>query len=75
MRNLIQRRGDEMEREMILQALTDPAFRRSLEEGHADVDEDTRAYILDAVKGITTQVARAPDDLLCAYGPGPCGIC
>ncbi|KYK34940.1 MAG: hypothetical protein HXS48_13340 [Theionarchaea archaeon] len=64
-----------MERELILKALTDPAFRKSLEEGNADVDEDTRTYVLAAVKGINTQVALAPDELLCAYGPGPCGIC
>jgi hypothetical protein len=68
-------RGDKMERELILKALTDPAFRRSLEEGNAEVDEDTRTYVLAAVKGINTQVAKAPDELLCAYGPGPCGIC
>lgn len=64
-----------MERELIVKALTDPTFRKSLEEGNLDVDEDTRTYVLNAVKGINTQVALAPDELLCAYGPGPCGIC
>ncbi len=64
-----------MERELILKALTDPAFRRALEENDADVDEDTRNYVLAAVKSISTQVAKAPDELLCASGPGPCGIC
>ena len=64
-----------MEREIILKALTDPAFRKSLEDGNVEVDEDTRASVLAAVKGINTQVALAPDDLLCANGPGPCGIC
>lgn len=76
MRNSYKRkRGDTMERELILRALTDPAFRKELEEGTTDVDEHTRTSVLAAVQGITTQVARAPDELLCAYGPGPCGIC
>lgn len=60
---------------MILKALTDPAFRKSLEEGTLDVDENVKTYVLNAVKGINNQVAIAPDELLCAYGPGPCGIC
>ncbi|MGD2248166.1 MAG: hypothetical protein PVF58_07140 [Candidatus Methanofastidiosia archaeon] len=64
-----------MERELILKALTDPEFRKSLEDGTADITDTTRKYVLSAVNGINTQVAAAADELLCAYGPGPCGIC
>ena len=64
-----------MERELILKALTDPAFRRNLEENKANVDESTRTYVLAAVKGIDTQITAAADLLLCAHpppGPVPC---
>jgi hypothetical protein len=62
------------ERELILKALTDPEFRRTLETTK-DIDEHTRNTVLAAVKGIGIQVAAAADELLCAPGPGPCGIC
>ena len=64
-----------MERELILKALTDPAFRRGLEENTANVDESTRTYVLAVIKGIDTQITAAADLLLCAEpppGPIPC---
>ncbi len=62
------------ERELILKALTDPGFRRSLETDPR-MDERTRNIILGTISGINAQVAAAGDQILCAPGPGPCGIC
>lgn len=67
----------EKNREFILKALTDPKFRRALEEDPArtlgmreftDVNKQEVRLILAAVKGIETQIAAASDELLCAYG-------
>ena len=71
-------------RDFILKALIDPEFRKALEEnpGKAldmreltEINKREVRLILAAVKGINTQIAAAADELLCAYGPGPCGIC
>ena len=64
-----------MEKDIILKAVTDPEFRKALEENTVDIDEKTRKYVLGAVHGINTHVAKAGDELLCATEPGPCGIC
>ena len=67
----------EKNREFILKALTDPRFRKALEENPAralgmreftDVNKQEVRLILAAVKGIETQIAAASDELLCAYG-------
>jgi hypothetical protein len=69
------------QKELILKALTDPAFRKSL------TMEPERALnkklspekiteikmILAVVKGIEDQISHLADELLCANG-GPCGI-
>lgn len=71
-------------RDFILKALIDPEFRKALEEnpGRAlnireltEINKREVRLILAAVKGINTQIAAAADELLCAYGPGSCGIC
>ena len=67
----------EKNREFILKALTDPTFRKALEENPAralgmreftDVNKQEVRLILAAVKGIETQISAASDELLCAYG-------
>ena len=67
----------EKNREFILKALTDPRFRKALEENPAralgtreftEVNKQEVRLILAAVKGIETQIAAASDELLCAYG-------
>lgn len=73
----------EANRKLILKALIDPEFRRMLEEKPAaalnmrdftEVNKQEIRLILAAVKGISLQIAAAGDELLCASGPGPCGI-
>lgn len=73
----------EKNREFILKALIDPGFRKALKEDPAkalgmreftEVNKQEVRLILAAVKGIDTLIAVASDELLCAYGPKPCGI-
>ena len=64
-----------MERDLILKALTNPEFRRTLEENTADVDEYTRDQVLAAVKGINSLVAAAADLILCMPPPDTPAIC
>lgn len=70
-------------RKLILKALTDPEFRKALEENPAavlgvreftEVNKREVRLILAAVNGIAAQIAATADELLCAPGPGPCGI-
>ncbi|MGD2248219.1 MAG: hypothetical protein PVF58_07405 [Candidatus Methanofastidiosia archaeon] len=75
---------NEKNRELILKALVDPEFRKILEveplralelEEITEVNKQEVRLILAAVRGINIQITAAADELLCAYGPGPCGIC
>lgn len=68
---------------LIMRALTDPQFRKKLEEnptsalGVKRLSKDNEREIqsvLAIIKCISAQVAAAADELLCASGPGPCGI-
>lgn len=75
---------NEKNRKFILKALLDPDFREHLEsdpvraldlEEFTEINKQEVRLILAAVKGINAQIAAAADELLCAYGPGPCGVC
>ncbi len=68
--------------QLILRALTDPEFRKSLQSaphealGKARLTPESQkevAMILAVVKGIEAQISALADELLCANG-GPCGI-
>lgn len=68
-------------REIILKALTDPKFRKALEEDPAktlnmreftDVNKQEIRLVLAAVRGINTLISAAADQILCM--DGPCGI-
>lgn len=70
------------QKELILQALTDPKFRKLLQEnpkealGVKRLTSDMKKEIqlvLAAVKGINSQISALADELLCANGGG-CGI-
>lgn len=68
---------------LILQALTDPKFRKLLQENPkealgakrltADMKKEIQ-LVLAAVKGINSQISALADELLCANGGGGCGI-
>ncbi|MBI5026609.1 MAG: hypothetical protein HZC12_07790 [Nitrospirae bacterium] len=69
------------QKELILRALTDPAFRKLLMSDPAkalgkkitiEIRKEIK-MILAAVKGIEAQISALADELLCANG-GPCGI-
>ena len=69
-------------RELIYKALTDPKFRKQLQEEPAkaigvkeltvEKKKEIR-FVLAALKGIEVQIGSLADELLCANG-GPCGI-
>ena len=68
-------------RKLVVQALTDPKFRRQLKDNPAKalgkkklsaVQQKEVKLILAMVKGIDRQVANLADELLCANGG--CGI-
>jgi len=69
------------QKELILRALTDPAFRKllatdpkqALGKRITPAVEKEVSLILTMVKSIDTQIAGLADHLLCANG-GPCGI-
>ncbi len=69
-------------RDLILRALTDRTFRKSLEEnpGRAlglarmtDVNKREISLVLATVRGLESQIKSVGDELLCLTGP-PCGI-
>ena len=72
----------EINKELVIRALTDPKFREML---YREPQEPLRlreftarnreevARILEMVKGIESQIYTLADELLCAPG-GPCGI-
>lgn len=69
-------------KKMIYRALTDPPFRKQLQEdparalGVRELSKEKMkevAFVLAAVKGIEAQIASVADVLLCA-NDGPCGI-
>jgi hypothetical protein len=70
------------QKELILRALTDPKFRKSLSDNPrvtlglsrmSPANEKEVAMLLAAVKGIEAQISALADELLCAGGGG-CGI-
>jgi hypothetical protein len=71
-------------KEMILRALTDPAFRRQLVADPAAALGKKKALsavqlkevklVLAIVKNIDRQIGTIADELLCANGGGGCGI-
>lgn len=72
----------EKNREMIYKALTDPKFRKQLQEkpalaiGVKKLSEDQKKeirFVLATVKGIEVQIGALADELLCK-NDGPCGI-
>ena len=73
-------RKKQQNRELILKALTDPKFRRQLQQNPREVmrKRGTRVnqaeitLVLAAVKGIEAQIKGLADELLCLNGP--CGI-
>jgi len=73
--------GKKANRQLILQALTDPKFRKQLADdpeaalGSGKLSEARRrevALVLATVKGIQAQISAVGDQLLCANGG--CGI-
>lgn len=72
----------EVNRQIVIRALTDPDFRAMLQESPqkalgisrlTDKNRDEIRFVLAAVKAIEFQIASLADELLCANG-GPCGI-
>jgi hypothetical protein len=72
----------EVNKKLVLRALTEPEFRRQLETTPKDAlrmprfsqeNEVEIRFVLAAVKAIEAQIAGLADQLLCANG-GPCGI-
>ena len=70
-------------RKLVLQALTDPKFRRQLKTNPAKalgirriskIEKKEIDLVLAAVKGIDRQIGNLADELLCANGGGGCGI-
>jgi len=70
------------QKELILRALTEPAFRKMLATNPKQALDKKRitptikkeiGIVLAIVKGIDAQIAALADQLLCANG-GPCGI-
>jgi hypothetical protein len=70
-------------RKLVVKALTDPKFRKSLKENPAaalgrktltKIEEKELRLVLAAVKGIDRQISGLADELLCANGGGGCGI-
>lgn len=72
----------EINRQLIIRALTDPEFREKLAADpgkvlgiprYSIVNEQELKFVLAAVQAIEYQIAGLADELLCANG-GPCGI-
>lgn len=69
------------QKEFIIKALTDPAFRKKLRDNpeltlQKKITPERKKEIgmlLAVVKGIESQISALADELLCANG-GPCGI-
>ncbi len=70
-------------KELVLRALTDPAFRRQLVADPAKalgkrtlnaVQMKEVSFVLATVKAIDRQIGTIADELLCANGGGGCGI-
>jgi hypothetical protein len=73
----------ELNKELVVRALTDPKFRKQLKKDPAaalgvkklgDIQAREVRLILAIVKGIDTQIAGLADELLCVGGGGGCGI-
>lgn len=73
----------EVNKELIIKVLTNVEFRNLMETNPASAlgvkvltKENQREVqkILTTVKMITARINEAADELLCAYGPEPCGI-
>jgi len=68
-------------RKLVLKALTDPKFRKMLEENPmeaaqmAGIKGGMVQDILNATYAIEQQTDRLKDQLLCTDPPGNCGIC
>jgi hypothetical protein len=70
-----------MNRDLVLKALTDRKFRKSLEEAPqvalgkkvTDIHLRELSLVLATVKGLEAQIAAIGDELLCLNGH-PCGI-
>jgi hypothetical protein len=71
------------QKQLVLKALTDPKFRKMLQaepkkalgtRAVSTLNQREIALTLSMVKGIETQISALADELLCAEGPGPCGI-
>ena len=74
------------QRDLIIRAITDPEFRKGLQEpdqaakllGIKSLSPENKReirYVLAAVKGISTQIMALADELLCANnGDPPVGI-
>jgi len=69
-------------RDLIYKALTDPKFRKMLQEKPAEAlgvktisleKKREIRFVLASVKSIENQISILADELLCANG-GPCGI-
>ena len=65
------------QRELVMRALTDPKFRKALQQnpeealgvkGLEPVNQKEIAVVLALVKGIDAQIAALADELLCAGG-------
>lgn len=71
----------EINRKLVLRALTDPKFRellatepeKALGIEVTDLNRDEIRFILATVNGVEYQISSLADELLCANG-GPCGI-
>lgn len=71
----------QLNRDMVLRALTDRKFRKQLEADPrtalgrdvSDIHRREISLVLAAVRGIESQIRAVGDELLCVTGP-PCGI-
>lgn len=77
------KRTKKANKELVLRALTDPAFRRQLVADPAKalgkrtlnaVQMKEVSFVLATVKAIDRQIGTIADELLCANGGGGCGI-
>jgi hypothetical protein len=78
----VEREGAEANKELVIQALTNPEFRERLTADPArvlgkklsDVNREEVRRVLDTVYRIEEQIASLADQLLCATNGDPCGI-
>jgi hypothetical protein len=71
-----------LNRELVLRALTDPKFRKLLQASPSKAigkpvtgaRQREIDVVLATVRGIEAHIQLVADELLCANGPGPCGI-